>query len=104
MYRFIPRMIQTIEAAKYPGVQAFTQNVMNNFTQARDALIESHVRQTNQANCHRRADPAYKRRQKVYLSMANLNLPKGRARKLAPKFIGPYEITRAHPETSSYTL
>jgi hypothetical protein len=103
-YGFIPRMIQTVEAAKYPGVQAFAQNAVNNFTQARDALIESRVRQTTQSNRHRRADPAYKRGQKVYLSTVNLNLPKGRARKLAPKFIGPYEIIRAHPETSSYTL
>jgi hypothetical protein len=97
-------MIQTVEAAKYPGVQAFAQNAVNNFTQARDALIESRVRQTDQSNRRRRADPAYKRGQKVYLSTANLNLPKGRARKLAPKYIGPYEIIRAHPETSSYTL
>jgi hypothetical protein len=104
MYRFIPRMIQTIEAAKYPGVQVFAQSTVNNFTQARDALIESCVWQTTQSNCHGRADPAYKHRQKVYLSTTNLNLPKGRARKLVPKFIGPYEITRAHPETSSYTL
>jgi hypothetical protein len=99
MYGFIPRMIQTVEAAKYPGVQAFAQSAVNNFTQARDALIESCVSQTTQSNRHRGADPVYKQGQKVYLSTANLNLPKGRARKLAPKFIGPYKITRAHPET-----
>jgi hypothetical protein len=97
-------MIQTVEPAKYPGVQAFAQNTVNNFTQAQDALVESRVRQTTQSNRHRRADPAYKRGQKVYLSTENLNLPKGRARKLAPKYIGPYEITRACPEISSYTL
>jgi hypothetical protein len=33
-YGFVPRMIQTVEAAKYPGVQAFMQNAVNNFTQA----------------------------------------------------------------------
>jgi hypothetical protein len=76
MYGFIPRMIQTVEAAKYPGVQAFAQNTVNNFTQACDALIESCVQQTTQSNRHRRADPTYKCGQKVYLSMANLNLPK----------------------------
>jgi hypothetical protein len=97
MYRFIPRVIQTIEVAKHPGVQAFAQNTVNNFTQTHDALIESCVWQTAQSNCQRRADPTYKHRQKVYLSMANLNLPKGRARKLVPKFIGLYEIIRPIP-------
>lgn len=36
--------------------------------------------------------------------MKNLNLPKGRARKLCPKFIGPYKVEEAYPETSNYTL
>ncbi|EPT01763.1 hypothetical protein FOMPIDRAFT_17115, partial [Fomitopsis schrenkii] len=31
-------------------------------------------------------------------------LPKGRARKLAPRFIGPYKIVRAQPDSSDYTL
>ncbi|TFK80242.1 hypothetical protein K466DRAFT_504220 [Polyporus arcularius HHB13444] len=31
-------------------------------------------------------------------------MPKGRAKKLVPKYIGPYKIVEAHPETSSYTL
>ena len=34
----------------------------------------------------------------------NLNLPKGRACKLCPKFIGPFKITQTQPETSNYTL
>ena len=40
----------------------------------------------------------------VYLSTKELNLPKGRAKKLLLLFIGPYEILKAHPETSTYTL
>lgn len=40
----------------------------------------------------------------VYLSTQNLALPKNRARKLAPKYMGPYQVTWVHPETSSYTL
>ncbi|KDQ09395.1 hypothetical protein BOTBODRAFT_74987, partial [Botryobasidium botryosum FD-172 SS1] len=31
-------------------------------------------------------------------------LPKNRARKLAPKFIGPYTVLKSQPETSNYTL
>ena len=41
---------------------------------------------------------------KVYLSTENLNLPKSRARKLMPKYIGPYKVTKSHPEISRYTL
>jgi hypothetical protein len=41
---------------------------------------------------------------KVYLSTENLNLPKSRARKLMPKYIRPYKVTKSHPEISRYTL
>ena len=34
----------------------------------------------------------------------NLSLPRGRASKLLPKFIGPYPIVEANPETSNYRL
>lgn len=40
----------------------------------------------------------------VYLSTKNLSLPKNRARKLAPKYVGPYRIVSAHVRTSTYTL
>jgi hypothetical protein len=41
---------------------------------------------------------------KVYLSIKNLNLPKGRSRKLMPKYIGPYAVMKSRPEESRYTL
>ncbi len=40
----------------------------------------------------------------VYLSTKNLNLPKGRTHKLCPKYIGPYKIFEAYPDSSAYTL
>jgi hypothetical protein len=40
----------------------------------------------------------------VYLSMQNLTLPKGRARKLVPRYIGPYRVTEAHNKASMVTL
>ena len=40
----------------------------------------------------------------LYLSTQNLTLPKGRARKLVPKYIGPYKVVKAHNETSTVTL
>jgi hypothetical protein len=36
--------------------------------------------------------------------MENLNLPKARAQKLMPKYIGPYEIISCKRENSHYTL
>ena len=34
----------------------------------------------------------------------NLALPKGRAKKLLPKFIGPYKVIEAHTAASMVTL
>ncbi|KAJ3473251.1 hypothetical protein NLI96_g13076 [Meripilus lineatus] len=40
----------------------------------------------------------------AYLLTKNLNLPKGRAHKLLPKFLGPYKILEGSPESSNYVL
>ncbi|KNZ72720.1 hypothetical protein J132_02155 [Termitomyces sp. J132] len=40
----------------------------------------------------------------VYLSTKNLNLPKGQASKLSPKWVGPYKVLEAEPSMSNYVL
>ena len=40
----------------------------------------------------------------VYLSTKNIAMPKGRANKLVPKYVGPNKITKAIPSTSNYEL
>jgi hypothetical protein len=40
----------------------------------------------------------------VWLSTTNLTMPKGRVRKLLPKFIGPFKILTADTDTSNYRL
>ena len=40
----------------------------------------------------------------VYLLTKNLALPKGWARKLLPRYIGPYKVVKAHTATSTVTL
>ncbi len=50
------------------------------------------------------ADPVLREGDMVYLSTKNLNLPKGRTRKLCPKYIGPYKIFEAYLDSSAYTL
>jgi hypothetical protein len=89
---------------KYRGVKEFAQRAHANLAIAHDAIIEARVLSTHQANKLRTEEQPFLVGDLVYLSTANLNLPKRRARKLAPKYIGPFEVTKAMPETSDYEL
>ncbi|GBE83164.1 Transposon Ty3-G Gag-Pol polyprotein [Sparassis crispa] len=101
-YGYLPRMIGGLHGTtKFVDVQEFAQRALANLEMAHDAIIESHTHQTFQANKLRQEELEFTTGSKVYLSMQNLALPKGRARKLMPKFIGPYEITDVHATTSN---
>jgi hypothetical protein len=89
---------------KYPGVRDFVNKALANIALAHDVIIEARVRATYQSNKGHAEEVPYQEGQLVYLSTKNLNLPKGRAWKLVPKFIGPYKVIRALPETFNYTL
>jgi hypothetical protein len=104
VYGHMPRMVQEVPATAYPGVREFADQVMNNLAQAHDALIESRVNQAYHANSKRREGDIFEVDDLVYLSTENLNLPKGRARKLLPKYIGPYKVLWADATTSTYKL
>jgi len=82
----------------------FTEAALQNLTDAHDAIIEAHVFQTSRKNAHRKNEPEIVEGMLVYLSTKNLNLPKGKARKLCPKFVGPWKVTKAWPKTSTYEL
>ena len=71
---------------------------------AHDAIIANHVQQTFHANKKCCTSDLYHVGDHVYLSTQNLTLPKGRARKLVPKYIGPYKVVKAHNEASTVTL
>jgi hypothetical protein len=105
-YGFLPTLVGGIKPqdTAHPGVRQFVDQATNNLQMAHDAIIESRIVQTIQANKHRRSVEPYAIGDKVYLSTENLNLPKGRARKLMPKYIGPYKIIALKPEVSRYTL
>ncbi|KXN92923.1 hypothetical protein AN958_08259, partial [Leucoagaricus sp. SymC.cos] len=75
-----------------------------NIAAAHDAIIKVWVFQTHQANKHRGAKPNIRPGSLVFLSTKNLNMPKDRARKLCPKFIGPYKVVESNPEMSNYKL
>ncbi len=105
-YGFLPSMMnvhrRNLECA--PGVAAFAEKARQNLADVYDAIIERRVFQTYHANAKRRDEPSIHAGDMVYLSTSNLALPKGRASKLLPKYIGPYKVIQAFPESSNYLL
>ena len=76
----------------FVGVKQFIQQALWNVMTAHDAIIASCMMQMHHANCHQQAGKVYSPGNRVYLSTKNLAVPKGRAKKLLPKFIGPYKV------------
>jgi hypothetical protein len=105
-YGWTPTMITDIDVkdVRFKGMQQFAEHALETIDAVHDAIVASRVIQTHYTNRSRREDPPLNVGDLVYLSTADLNLPKGRAHKLLPKFIGPYPIEVAWPETSNYTL
>jgi hypothetical protein len=60
---------------------------------AHDSILAAHVKQTCDANRKHQAAPFHEQ-DLVYLSTKNITFPKGLARKLIPKYIGPYKIVK----------
>ena len=104
-YRYVPKMIKTIEKTKYARVQDFANKARDMVLNAHNTLIRAQIDQTYHANQKWQGDD--KRLitgNKAYLSTENLNLPKARARKLMPKYIRPYKILVCNRENSHYML
>ncbi|KNZ74457.1 hypothetical protein J132_06834 [Termitomyces sp. J132] len=103
---YMPSMIGEIrlDTAIPKGIQQFTCQALENLEAAHNTIIEVHVFQMHVANLHHRPDPDLEKGVLVYLLTKGLNLPKGRARKLCPKWVGPYRILEAYNETSNYIL
>jgi hypothetical protein len=103
---YMPSMLKEIRSdeAIPKGIKSFAENALQNLADAHDAIIEARIFQTKRTNDRRNNDPDIIEGSLVYLSTKNLNLPKGRARKLCPKFVGPWKVIRAWPETSTYEL
>ena len=105
-YGFLPTFIGGIsptEVAK-PGIKRFLNQAISNLEMVHNAIIDSRISQTHQANKQRRPKGPIAKGDKVYLSTENLSLPKSRTRKLMPKYIGPYKVKSSHPAESKYTL
>ena len=105
-YGYTPSSLRLVATeVSFPGVRAFAEQARVNLMRAHDAIIESRTRSTARTNSSRCEEKTpFKEGDLVYLSTENLALPKGRARKLSPKFIGPFRSTEARPESSNYKL
>jgi hypothetical protein len=76
---------------EYPSVRNFALQRKLALIAAHDSVLAARVKQTRDANRRRRLAP-FCEGDLVYLSTKNINFPKGLARKLIPKYIGPYKI------------
>ena len=105
-YGYMPSIIKEIQSDETvsQGIKAFALAALQNLADTHDSIIEARVFQTRAANKHRKEEPKISSGDLIYLSTKNLNLPKGRACKLCPKYIGPYKVAGTHPETSNHTL
>ena len=102
-YGYIPWTIQSVETSEYAGIQEYAEVARDMV--AHDAIIASRVEQTHYANTRCCLDEVnLEAGQKAYLSTENLNLPKARAQKLMPKYIGPYKVLSCDKDKSYYTL
>jgi hypothetical protein len=80
-------------ASEYPGVRVMAQKMCQGIMSAHNSILELRVKQTRSANRARRPSP-FREGDLVYVPTKNINLPKGRARKLFVKYIGPYRVLR----------
>lgn len=95
---YMPSMLKEIrnDVAVSKGVREFADMALSNLIEAHDAIIEARTLQTHHANKSCGEELLIAAGDLVYLSTKNINLPKGRAHKLCPKFIGPYKVLKAH--------
>lgn len=95
---YMPSMIKDFRSDNLipKGISSFANQALQNLADAHDAIIEARVFQTHRANLHRQSEPKISMGDLVYLLTKNLNLPKGRATKLCPKFVGPYKVLKTN--------
>jgi hypothetical protein len=103
---YMPSMIKELRADEVipKGIKAFMDQALQNLAEAHDAIIEARVVQVSYANTCQREEATISQGNLVYLLTKNLNLPKGRARKLCPKYVEPYKVIKADLASSTYML
>ena len=102
---YLPQIgMPTLFDTTFKGVKQFALQAKWDLMVAHDIIIANHVQQMFHANKKHHASDEYHVGDNMYLSTQNLTLPKGRARKLVPRYIGPYKVVKAHNEVSTVML
>ena len=104
-YGYILRLGQHISTnTSFGGVKQFAQQALWNLMDAHDTIIEHRVAQTHYSKKYWKPSIQYQPNDLVYFSTKNLTLPKGRAKKLLPRFIGPYKVLKAMNDSLNVTI
>ena len=106
-YGHMPKMMSRVDKGRTsspPGMEMFVRQALENLAMVHNAIIESRIRQTYHANKRKGLMPKFEVGDLVYLSTKNLSMPKGRARKLIPKYIEPIKVVKRHTTSNMYTL
>lgn len=105
-YGYMPTMMGNIQVAgeAAPGIRAFGQNALRTLALAHDSIIEQRAIQAHYANQSRKAETPFKKGDLVYISTKDISMPKGRASKLLPRWIGPYPVLEVKPDSLTYLI
>lgn len=100
----MPRSMIWDSASKteYPSIRNFALQRKLAIIAAHDSILSARVKQTHDANKRQREEP-FTVGDLVYLATKNISFPQGLARKLIPKYIGPYPIIQDY-KNHSYKL
>jgi len=105
--RLFPSFRPKVPDTHVPAVAAFIERVNQSVAIAKDNHLAAKTVQAHHANKHRRPEPKFKVGDKVMLDSRNIRhrLKKnGLSAKFYPRFLGPFKIIKAKPETSNYKL
>ena len=102
-------MFPTIESveSRVPAVAEFIDRIKESIAIAKDNHLTAKTIQTRQANRSRRPDPGYKEGDMVLLDSRNIRKrikKTGKTAKFYPRYIGPFKVIEAWPNTSTYKL
>ena len=88
----------------FKGAKQFAQQALWNLIDTHDAILEHRVMQTHYSNKHQRPSVIFHENDMVYLSTKSLVLPRGQAKKLMLRFLGPYRILKVMNDSSNVPL
>ncbi len=99
--RRVPRALlwNSPKPNEYPSARTYANNMKNAVISAHDSILEHRVKESRTADRKRTPSP-FKTGDLAYVSTKNTSIPKGLARKLAPKYAGTCIILAEYNGTS----